>query len=585
MDDTAADSSQLQLDEHEMRRRLLDMESSFVPEPSTIDLRAGAEPGADDTLAVGVPKREPQRGGEQELRETGGGDEQQEHDEGHHDGRHESDDYARETEHDQSDAIPSTPPAPSDTSALESFSSSPTAAAANRTVSRAISSVSRQSRGSANGQSQGQEHPQEQIADDSSGRDGGGGGGDDDSVNGGTDTGPTDTEPTPRPPPDRSLLSQRSGSAHASSGRSTRQSPRRSPAPANQPAPTTAAGPEQPQQTQAPVGQIENHRHRRRPKFLTSRQSVHRFSASSITTDATSDGMGVDYALQSGGAAPMNAGPGGARLRPSRRRIELSRTTSLGSMASGLSGMSEDTFAGQGGGDDDDEGGKERGPSRSASDTSPRRKEADTENTPVTPKATQPSQKPGTAGGNSNGINAARGFAPTPAFVRSGKSLTLKEQSSTIDRLSKENFDLKMRIHFLGEALNKRSEEGVKEMISENVDLKSDKLRMQKDLQALRRQVRELERQLSERDEVRGRHAQDDGDADTVRESDDATVDEEEVAYLRERMEAYELEIERLRGESIARESEKRRLAELVRADGLPLGSSDVGSREERVST
>jgi len=182
--------------------------------------------------------------------------------------------------------------------------------------------------------------------------------------------------------------------------------------------------------------------------------------------------------------------------------------------------------------------------------------------------------------GSSRGLSPDKRTGPT-AFARSGRSMTLKEQSSTIDRLSKENFDLKMRIHFLSEALNKRSEEGIKEMISENVELKSDKLKLQKDNQVLRRKIRDLEKQL--RDQQSDKESMTNHDPDGS--DDDRDQRDEEMHWLRERVETYEIEIEKLRSESIVRESEKRRLAEMVKSlsDGRPVGS-EVGAREERVS-
>ncbi|CBF82712.1 APSB_EMENI Anucleate primary sterigmata protein B [Aspergillus nidulans FGSC A4] len=160
--------------------------------------------------------------------------------------------------------------------------------------------------------------------------------------------------------------------------------------------------------------------------------------------------------------------------------------------------------------------------------------------------------------------------------------MTLKEQSSTIDRLSKENFDLKMRIHFLNEALNRRSEEGIKEMISENVELKSDKLKLQKDNQGLKRKIRDLEKQLKDQQSDKESMLNHDPEGGSDEEDRDHAQDEE-LLFLRERVETYELEIERLRSESIARESEKRRLAEMLKSlnDGRPTGS-DSGAREER---
>ena len=177
-----------------------------------------------------------------------------------------------------------------------------------------------------------------------------------------------------------------------------------------------------------------------------------------------------------------------------------------------------------------------------------------------------------------------RAGAPTPGLTRSGRTMTLKEQSSTIDRLSKENFDLKMRIHFLNEALDKRSEEGVKEMVSENVELKSDKLKLQKDNQHMRRRVRDMEKQLQDKESDKESMINHDPDAS---EDDDRETRQrgEEVVFLRERIDAYEMEIEKMRSESLAKESEKRRLAEVVKSlsEGRAIGS-DLGAREERVS-
>jgi hypothetical protein len=160
--------------------------------------------------------------------------------------------------------------------------------------------------------------------------------------------------------------------------------------------------------------------------------------------------------------------------------------------------------------------------------------------------------------------------------------MTLKEQSSTIDRLSKENFDLKMRIHFLNEALNKRSEEGIKEMISENVELKSDKMQLQKENRGMKRTIRNLEKQLKDIQASKGVAVDTEGDTSEDDKRND--IEEQELIFLRERIETYEVEIERLRTESMARESEKRRLAQIVKTmGGNKTASSEAGAREERV--
>ncbi|OJD13511.1 hypothetical protein AJ78_06037 [Emergomyces pasteurianus Ep9510] len=592
--------NQTALDEKEMRQKLLDMESSFLPEPSTIDVAATPGlPAPDDTYLIGVNAGDLSQVDEGDSRETppspstppgayktpaarratrlepslleeeGQAEEQ------------------KESNRDNYEDVDVTPSAngneTTNISSLETMSSSPTAAAAARTVSRAIStalsSASLRSKAS-------QQRRQYDTRNDSqlSSTD------DDNNM-----------DATPR--------------------RSTRNiSPTRAASRQLQDTTGISGSEGDTQHSSGPSSE----RRRKRPKFLTSRQSVHRISTSSIATIGTDTAsseaaMGVDFAIQSGGAAPANHTGQRSHNHGGQKKLELSRSISLGSMASGVSGMSDDNLVEQRRGfsgvsdvslhtlDEEDS------TSQARPGSSGKKSAAD----PMTPRALPRDQPlPETAIADhvkdiAIPANLARQFrdsalgmspdkrggAPTPAFGRSGKSLTLKEQSSTIDRLSKENFDLKMRIHFLNEALNKRSEEGVKEMISENVELKSDKLKLQKDNQALRRNIRDLEKQL--RDRAGDGDDGDDGDREksgkedgTDAENEDGQghgqghggVYEEELTYLRERIETYEVEIERLRSESISREGEKRRLAEMVKSlgEGRVAIGSDAGAREER---
>jgi hypothetical protein len=93
-------------------------------------------------------------------------------------------------------------------------------------------------------------------------------------------------------------------------------------------------------------------------------------------------------------------------------------------------------------------------------------------------------------------------FTPAPSTAaRSGRNMTLKEQSSTIERLSKENFDLKLKVMFLSDRLDKLSEEGIKEMISENVELRTSLAVIQRDNKMLRRRVKELEKRLRDEED------------------------------------------------------------------------------------
>ncbi|KAJ1326127.1 golgin subfamily B member 1 [Microdochium nivale] len=165
--------------------------------------------------------------------------------------------------------------------------------------------------------------------------------------------------------------------------------------------------------------------------------------------------------------------------------------------------------------------------------------------------------------------NASDATPSIPGTVtRGGKNLTLKEQSSTIERLSKENFDLKLKVMFLSDRLDKLSPEGVKETMSENVELKTSLGIMQRDNKVLRRRVKELEKRLKD-DQNRPSTARSgySSDAGTAGANDEqAREREEELIYLRERVEEYVTEIEHLRNESMANQAEKRKLAETVKS-------------------
>lgn len=333
---------------------------------------------------------------------------------------------------------------------------------------------------------------------------------------------------------------------------------------------------------------------RRRPQYLSKRSSNARLSYDSMassTTETSEATLGADFALQTGGAAPDSL-----RLRR-KPNMTLSRSTSLGSLASGVSNMSD-----------------EEGPmmvKRSGVGVAPELSTLQEES----PTGLRSARKSASPGANiTPRASTMRLSMPTDSVIANHvrdlevpdtiarqfrsersrspeknlsmatmtpgpkKGLTLKEHRSTVEKLGKENFDLKMKIHFLDQALQKRSEDGIKEMITENVQLKSDRLRLEKDNHGLRKQIRDLQRKL---DEATGKGDTDDQGYATDEERS-PTV-EEEVLYLRERTEVMEIEMEKLRQETINKESEKRRLAEMVRNLGdSRAGASEVGSREER---
>ncbi|OKL63459.1 hypothetical protein UA08_02076 [Talaromyces atroroseus] len=527
-DDVHRQNNKTMLEEQEMQRKLQDIESSFLPEPSTIEITPADDHdgGADDTYLVGVTDPNGQEGAyDPDISQI------QEESSVLELPRIVTEEVTEDQHRD-----PTTTPASNreldvNTSALGTLNSSPTAAA----VERALSNPSK-------------------------------------NMQEGDSSAEFYRSLTPR-------KSRRNLSPALSDSRRSREA-------------------FVDNEDDSRLSTSQSDRKRSRPKYLTSRQSSHRFSASSINstntdTTASEATLGADFALQTGGAVPSKTNT------PSRN---LSRTISLGSMASGVSALSEENIfdkrvlsgATDGGLHtlDEEDTGSVAHSSRDFEDNPPETPKARSQDIDLPPDTVatqhvQDIQVPGTfarefnAKFSTNISPDKRAGAPTPGFGRSGKSMTLKEQSSTIDRLSKENFDLKMRVHFLNEALNKRSEEGIKEMISENVELKSDKIKLQKENQGMKRTIRNLEKQLKDSQSSR------DTDADQETETNDEEkrneIEEEELIFLRERVETYEVEIERLRSESILRESEKRRLAEIVKSigDSRPI-DSDAGAREER---
>lgn len=556
------------LEEQEMRRRLMDVDSSFLPQVSPAGRPRG--PGADDTFVFGgVHPPE---------------DATVAHDEHSTDPDSESMTTAQTAFKDENSLeSPMTPPgmyqtpaphrevlsrmgdlnsAPhgdhDNTSSLETTSSSPSAAAAARTVSRA---VSMKPTGDHNDISHVKTAEGKSSDSDKN----------DDELTARRPVVPsTDPSHPGSPTPTKLALSQ--GGANMNHG-------------------------------SIDASDFGALRSRKRPKFLKSRMASQRSSTSSYTTVSTEGGsditVGADYALQSGGAAPFG---GSVRSRPS---MDLSRTTSLGSMASGVSEFSdgEDRLKPAGGTlegslstlDEEDivlRAGMPRDEENSA---------------PATPKGTSRSlntptetviaqhvrdvQVPATMAREYRDRHRPpspekRNGAPTPSISRHGKNLTLKEQSSTIDRLMKENWDLKLKVSFLNDALNRRSDEGVKAIISENVDLRTAKFQSMTETRELKRSIRELERKLREKsdqlaDSIKNVQLEQEGSSQGPKDQQDI---DEKVSYLTGRVMTYEIEIERMRHESTTREGERRRLAEVLKKVGERRGpESDIGAREEMV--
>ncbi|KAL7805725.1 hypothetical protein V8C26DRAFT_360546 [Trichoderma gracile] len=335
----------------------------------------------------------------------------------------------------------------------------------------------------------------------------------------------------------------------------------------------------------------------RRPKYVRSnRFSSSRSSTSSFITNPESQedsdatvgtvGLGLDYALHSGGAVPNT----GMSRAPSNL---LLRSISTGSMTSG---MGTDEF-----------GDNTRQLEPLAEVDTPTRgrdnyrmvtpKAKDSMNTAPTDTVIAQHVKnvhvPDSVAKEfkfENGLQTPRMSVSTATAVNSAKTTgkggnqnwTLKEQSSTIERLSKENFDLKLKVMFLSKRLDTLSEEGLKEMISENVELRTNLAITTRDNKILRKRVKELEKKEKE-DEERpstARSAASSTDQTAKMYNEEAQEREEELMFLRERVETYATEIERLRSETMDRESEKKKLSDIVKTLGERSGDA-YGRQEE----
>ncbi|KAI1609250.1 hypothetical protein EDD37DRAFT_640799 [Exophiala viscosa] len=80
-------------------------------------------------------------------------------------------------------------------------------------------------------------------------------------------------------------------------------------------------------------------------------------------------------------------------------------------------------------------------------------------------------------------------------LVNDGNMMTLREQESIIDKIEKENFGLKMKIHFLEEALSKRGNEFNHAALKENTDLKVNRVTMQRELHKFKKNIAQAEKE------------------------------------------------------------------------------------------
>lgn len=167
-------------------------------------------------------------------------------------------------------------------------------------------------------------------------------------------------------------------------------------------------------------------------------------------------------------------------------------------------------------------------------------------------------------------------------LLQDGNQLSLREQENVIDKIEKENFGLKLKIHFLEEALRKTGPGFSEATVKENTELKVDKFTMQRELQKYKKHLASAEKDLETYQqqilEVRERAKQKYADQDQKAEND----------ALQRRLEDRDAEIEDLKqqlNEAESRNDDKstmeKELAEYKRQ--LESAEKDIEAYEQQL--
>lgn len=337
-----------------------------------------------------------------------------------------------------------------------------------------------------------------------------------------------------------------------------------------------------------------------RPAFLSSRQISQRSSRSTGTVSSDFSGsdntVGADFALQTGGARPGSNSHSGNKIRTGDF---LNRLPSMGSEASYMSSRDADTFPTMGrlsGGNtnpqrlstrfEEDEEPKTPRPSTARNDAptdTVLAQRVENIRVPETVARDFRARHPALADRrpvSSDGplVSASMGAD------RPRRTLTLKEQNGKIDKLTKENFDLKLKIHFLDQALRSHSDEGVQELIDKNVQLQTDLANERRESQSMRRKIRELERKSKELEQgLEEAQKAKERSRDEEAEEDDPTLQaemHEEILYLRQQLDYSENQVTTMREEILTEKLEKRKMAEHVRSMAGHRAEDNSGVRE-----
>ncbi|KAK2873778.1 hypothetical protein FQN49_002082 [Arthroderma sp. PD_2] len=139
----------------------------------------------------------------------------------------------------------------------------------------------------------------------------------------------------------------------------------------------------------------------------------------------------------------------------------------------------------------------------------------------------------------------------TGGVIRDGQNMTLREQENIINKFDKENFGLKLKIHYLEEQLKKAGPELNQAALKENTELKVTKVTMHRDLHRCKKSLLHAERDLEscqlQLQELREKLS--------LKQSD--TTKQEAIIWMREEMETKEAEIAELREQIRSTESKQ----------------------------
>ncbi|KAM3069969.1 hypothetical protein ACMFMG_003995 [Clarireedia jacksonii] len=125
--------------------------------------------------------------------------------------------------------------------------------------------------------------------------------------------------------------------------------------------------------------------------------------------------------------------------------------------------------------------------------------------------------------------------------LQDGNQLSLREQENVIDEAKKENFGLKLKIHFLEEALRKAGPGFSEAALKENTELKVNSVTMQKELQRYRRTLMDAEKDVDQyRQQILDMQ-------EKFKRKNVSAVQQEELENLRQVLEEKEAEIDRMR--------------------------------------